>query len=100
MSANPIIALRLLEKAYLDVFGESPEKRSPQQKLVMEDLEGFCYAHRLVSEGQTDGELAIHRAMFNDGRRSVHLRIRGQIIKALAPDPEPLKVSRQKKSNP
>jgi hypothetical protein len=86
---------RKLELAYLDVFGP-PDKRSAHQRLVWADLEGFCYAHRLVSEGQTDGELAINRAIFNDGRRSYWLRARGQVINALAAPKAAPKVSLRK----
>lgn len=75
---------RRLELAYLAVFGDAAT-RSPDQQLVWADIESHCYAHRLVSEGKIDGELALYRGLFNDGRRSVWLRIRGQLIKALAP---------------
>lgn len=85
---------RRLELAYLDVFG-TETARSGHQRLVMADIEAHCYAHRLVSEGETTGDIAIHRALFNDGRRSVWLRIRGQIIRAATPT-KTFKISREK----
>lgn len=89
---------RRLEKAYEAVFGQ-PESRTSDQRLVYADLERHCYVYRLVSEGRVDGDVATARALFNDGRRSVWLRIRGQILKALT-NPKPVTVSRKKGSNP
>ena len=86
---------RRLQLAYLSVLGD-PDKRGPDQRLVMADIESHCYAHRLVSEGRTDGEVAIYRSLFNDGRRSVWLRIRGQIMLALAEPRKAPTVSRKK----
>lgn len=48
----------------------------------MADLEQFAYAHRLVTERATNAKLDPMSAIFNDGRRSVWLRIRGAIILA------------------
>lgn len=91
----PTTQARRLAAAYLAVFGP-PDKRSSDQAMVMADLESHCFAFRLVSEarGPQDGELCANRALFNDGRRSVWLRIRGQLLRALAV-PKPPRISRK-----
>ena len=100
--SDPVITTpgRRLELAYLSVFGD-PAKRTTDQQLVMRDLESHCFAYRLVSEarGPQDGELAVQRAIFNDGRRSVWLRVRGLVIKAMI-EPKVRKISRKPTSNP
>lgn len=87
-------AERRLALAYLSVFGD-PDKRGGDQRLVWADLESFAYAHRLVTEKRDDHAIDIHASLFNDGRRSVWLRARGQIIKALAAPKPPPKISRK-----
>lgn len=91
---------RRRQQAYLATFG-NPGARTTDQEIVVQDLEAFCYANRLVTE--RDNLLTIDplSAVFNDGRRSAWLRIRGAIVLALA-EPPVVKVSRKKvsKSNP
>lgn len=93
---QPITQARRIALAYLKVFGQ-PDARDSDQKLVMLDIESHCYAYRLVSEGRTDGDVATARALFNDGRRSVWLRIRGQVLKAIA-EPKTVKIVRESKN--
>lgn len=84
-----VTARRNLALAYLRVLGDPDGANlSAEQKLVWADILGFCYAHRLVSEAQSDGEYAPNRALFNDGRRSVWLHLRGQVIQANQPEPK------------
>lgn len=95
MSEIPALtAQRRLELAYLAVFG-NPNQRTTDQHLVWQSLESFCYAYRLEAEGMSNGEIAIRRTMLNQGRRSVWLMARGQLIKALSP-PRTTSVSRKK----
>jgi hypothetical protein len=98
MSEEPIVSQsRRLAIAYQRVFGDA-EKRTSDQKLVLADLESHCYAYRLVTEFTGAGTPSADLALFNDGRRSVWLRLRGQLIKAAAERAHP-KISR-KKPNP
>ncbi len=90
----PTTQARRRELAYLAVFGD-PDKRSTDQQLVIADLESHCFAYRLVSEATSTGEVAANRALFNDGRRSVWLRIRGQVIRALS-GPKASRILRKK----
>lgn len=62
----------------------------------MQDLEQFAYAHRLVTERSSTAKLDPMSAIFNDGRRSVWLRIRGAIILANQ-EPPVVEISRQRK---
>lgn len=88
-----------LATAYLNVLGP-PDKRSVDQQLVWADIEGFCYAYRPVTEKLTTAELDPSSPMLNDGRRTVWLRLRGMIIRALQPAPVPPKISRKKPPTP
>jgi hypothetical protein len=49
----------------------------------------------LSAEARTDGEIAHLKTYFNEGRRSVYLHIRGNILKA-GIEPRPLKIRRGK----
>ena len=91
----PMTESRRLELAYLRVFGE-PRSRSGDQKRVWDDIESFCYAHRLVTEKTTMNAIDPQSPHFFDGRRSVWLRMRGQIILAQQEMPPPVKISRKK----
>ncbi len=91
----PTTQARRRELAYLAVFGD-PGTRNTDQALVMADLESHCFAFRLVSEATSTGEVAANRALFNDGRRSVWLRIRGQVLRALT-EPKRTRILRNKK---
>lgn len=86
---------RRVADAYASVFGHS-EARSEEQRLVMADIESFCRAYRLCVESATDGSIATDNHVLNEGRRSVWLRIRGQIIESQRPAPQPPSISRKK----
>lgn len=91
---------RRLEIAYLNVLGAG-EGRTPDQAIVWQDIEGFCYAHRLVTEKDDEHRIDPESPHFFDGRRSVWLRMRGQIIKAQMEPRKPiLSRKRKQKSNP
>lgn len=87
---------RRRQLAYLALFGNAGT-RTTDQEIVMRDIEHFAYAHRLVTEKDNLNRIDPKSAEFNDGRRSVWLRIRGAIILAMAAPPV-LKVSRQRKA--
>lgn len=99
MAESIVTPSRRLELAYLAVFGP-PDKRSTDQQLVMQDIEGFCHAYRLIVEATDNHALDPLSAILNDGRRSVWLRARGHIIRAQAEPAKPLKISRKRPSNP
>lgn len=84
-----------IASAYLAVFG-APENRTDDQRLVMDDLEGFCHAYRPCVELSTDGSIATGNHKVNEGQRTVWLHIRGAIIAAKNP-PAPLTISRKRK---
>ena len=88
---------RRLAQAYLNVFG-APEKRTETQNIVWRDLEGFCHAYRLSVESLTNFDMSENNCLVNEGRRSVWIRARGQILAASEPEPEPLKVTRRRKT--
>ena len=90
---------RRLQKAYLAVFGPELTRTSDQQ-LVWRDLESFCHAYRPCAVALASGEYPENNVLYNEGRRAVWLRARGQILSALAPEPAPLKISRKRKSQP
>ena len=90
------LTARSLAQAYLAVFGREGS-RSAEQKLVVADIESFCRAYRLSVEQLPTGDMSENNCLVNEGRRSVWLRARGHILSALAPVPEPLKVSRQRR---
>ena len=89
------ITPRSVQLAYLSVFGREGQ-RTPKQLIVMADLESFCHAYRLSVEQVTGGDMSENNCLVNEGRRSVWLRVRGFILSALAPAPEPLKTSRSR----
>ena len=84
---------RRLELAYLKVFGPL-DTRDADQRLVWADLEKHCKVYALSAEARTDGEVAQLKTYFNEGRRSVYLHIRGQILKA-GIEPRPLRIKRK-----
>lgn len=84
-------------RAYLSVFGKEGA-RTPPQLLVMADMESFCRAYRLSVEQLPSGDMSENNCLVNEGRRSVWLRMRGHILAAQAPAPEPLKISRQRRN--
>lgn len=92
----PVKQAKRVSDAYAEVFG-LPETRTEAQRLVMSDIEGFCRAYQLCVELRTDGSLAERNHLLNEGRRSVWLRIRGQVIASTAPKPGPLTISRKRK---
>lgn len=97
--ASAVLKARRLAKAYESVLGIEG-KRGPDQQIVWEDLEGFCYAHRLCLEGKAGGDLS-NNYLMNEGKRSYYLRARGMLIRAQLPPPAPLKTFRRKaKPNP
>jgi hypothetical protein len=99
---NPVPAAtetRRLQQAYLAVFGPELTRTSDQQ-LVWRDLESFCHAYRPCAEALRSGEYPENNLLYNEGRRAVWLRARGQLLAALAPDPVPLKISRRRKPTP
>jgi hypothetical protein len=96
MAEEPITPRRLAQ-AYRQVFGDA-DKRTPSQNLVWSDLEGFCHAYRLSVESLTNFDMSENNMLVNEGRRSVWLRARGQILTAQSPEPPPLKVSRKRKT--
>ena len=85
---------RRLELAYLKVFGPL-DTRDADQRLVWADLEKHCKVNALSAEARTDGEIAHLKTYFNEGRRSVYLHIRGNILKA-GIEPRLLKIRRGK----
>ena len=89
------LTARSLAQAYLAVFGREGS-RSAEQKLVVADIESFCRAYRLSVEQLPTGDMSENNCLVNEGRRSVWLRVRGFILSALAPAPEPLKTSRSR----
>jgi hypothetical protein len=93
------ITPQVVARAYLAVFGKEGA-RTNQQLLVMADLESFCRAYRLSVEQLPSGDMSENNCLVNEGRRSVWLRVRGLVLSAQAPTPEPLKVSRQRRVNP
>ena len=96
MAEEAPLTAQSLAQAYLAVFGRDGQ-RSPGQRLVWADMESFCRAYRLSVEQLTSGDMSENNCLVNEGRRSVWLRARGHILSALAPAPEPLKVSRQRR---
>ena len=99
MAEETPLTSRSLALAYLDLFGREGE-RSAKQKLVWADIESFCRAYRLSVEQLTSGDMSENNCLVNEGRRSVWLRMRGQVLSAMAPVPEPLKVFRIKVRKP
>ena len=93
------LTARSLAQAYLAVFGRDGS-RSADQKLVVADIESFCRAYRLSVEQLPTGDMSENNCLVNEGRRSVWLRMRGFVLLALAPAPEPLKVFRRKVRKP
>lgn len=87
---------RRLALAYLAVLGEDG-KRGPDQELVWRDIESFCHAYQLSVEMDLSRAIPETNTLVNEGRRSTWLRFRGQILTALLPAPEPIKVLRQKR---
>ena len=87
---------RRRQLAYLAVFGVAGTRTTDQQ-IVWDDMESFCYAHRLVTERDNLNRIDPKSSEFNDGRRSWWLRARGASILALT-TPVPLKISRSRKS--
>ena len=76
------------------MFG-TPEKRTVAQQLVVADLEGFCYEHRVEAETDANATIDINQTLVNIGRRTVWLRVRGQIAKARAPEAKVLVTRRR-----
>ncbi len=99
MAEETPLTSRSLALAYLDLFGREGA-RSAKQKLVWADIESFCRAYRLSVEQLSSLDMSENNCLVNEGRRSVWIRARGQILAALAPVPEPLKVSRQRVRKP
>lgn len=75
---------RRLELAYLAVFG-NPDGRTPDQAIVWRDIESFCHAYRLSAETNNLNNVDDKKTYINEGRRSLWLRARGQILLALNP---------------
>ena len=92
MAGEPI-SPRRLALAYLSVYG-APGKRTDTQNLVWADMESFCHAYRLSVESLSNFDMSENNMLVNEGRRSVWLRARGQILSAQAPEPAPLKATR------
>lgn len=89
-------AARRVVDAYASVFG-LPEARSEAQKLVMDDIEGFCHAFRPCVELRTDGSIAKGNHKVNEGKRLVWMHIRGAIITSQLPLPGSPSISRKRK---
>jgi hypothetical protein len=85
MSAATLPLPRRVALAYLELFG-TPEKRTVAQQLVVADLEGFCYEHRVEAETDANATIDINQTLVNIGRRTVWLRVRGQIARATQPE--------------
>jgi len=96
MSEPTPVTPRRLALAYLAVLGEEG-KRGPDQELVWRDIESFCHAFQLSVEMDLSRAIPETNTLVNEGRRSYWLRARGQILTALLPAPEPVKVSRVRK---
>lgn len=88
-----ISEVRRLELAYLAVFG-SPDSRSADQRLVWADIEDFCYAYKPVTEKLTTAALDENSPLLYDGRRTVWLRFRSAVLRAIAEPKSSPKVSR------
>ena len=99
MAEETPLTSRSLAQAYLAVLGREGV-RTAEQKLVWADIESFCRAYRLSVEQLTSGDMSENNCLVNEGRRSVWLRMRGQVLSAMAPVPEPLKVSRTRRVKP
>lgn len=95
--AAPVLTPQRLADAYAAVFGTG-DKRGIDQQLVWADIESFCYAHRLCTEGKNDGDLS-NNSHLNEGRRSFYLRARGMVLRAGLP-PAPPTISRSRKPKP
>lgn len=65
--------------AYRDLFGNDPEKRTPIQEIVWNDLQNVGYSKRPVFVPDREGRLCPMRAAFADGRRSVLLYIESNV---------------------
>lgn len=90
------ITPRRMEEAYLSVLG-SATARNANQKLVWADIESFCHAYRLSVESLANFDMSEKNCLVNEGRRSVWLRLRGMILSASEPEPEPIKATRVRK---
>ena len=97
MAEETPLTSRSLAQAYLAVLGREGV-RTAEQKLVWADIESFCRAYRLSVEQLTSGDMSDNNCLVNEGRRSVWIRARGQILAASEPEPEPLKVTRRRKT--
>ena len=93
MAEEVAVTSRNLALAYLAVLGREGA-RSAEQKLVWADIESFCRAYRLSVEQIASLDMSENNCLVNEGRRSVWIRMRGLVLLAQAPTPEPLKVSR------